>query len=356
MNNPLSNVSLSKGTQVQVAIVNEVDKATRDMGQEFTEDGKRCVINAMAGLVTHCKNQDIPFNSLDMTMVKIALRNVGFTELDFAATPAEAYYDIRKTDNGYSVSIRPQGAGNEKLTRRFGVNVQELKSAILVREKDEYTLPGFDGEKMTPFTWKPHDFTSKVIMVVYPLKKKDGSYEYLIGTREGIKPNLIAQIRQSNLYTFKKPNGGTDVQRRQQFYDEMDAEFEKMTVDQILADPKWRKELTPTYTSGGSVEAMVIRKMKNNALKNYPREYSNTYQAEAVKDMYEDVDQSLNEKPQKFVDVDMVAKVEEEIAEPVSGDAPKDFEVDGDGVVEKEEPTKEPEPTPTKTDNYEEEI
>ena len=368
MANNLEKVQLNAIQQYQVDIVNQVEKGLAEVGQTFTEYGKQCVVNALAAIIITTKNNDIKVGDLDQTMLKIALTNVGLTELNFNAIPAEAFLDIRKAGgkkdaNGvyhetYSIAIRPQGAGNEKLTRRFGVNVKELKPALLIREGDDYTLPGFDGEKMTPFTWKPKSLDKKVIMVVYPLLKTDGSYEYLMATRDSIVPNLIAQIRQNNLYTFKKQENGRssiDTEKRDAFYEELNNDFDGKTLDEILADPKWKKELSNTYTSGGSKEAMILRKMKNNALKNYPREYDNNAIAEAVKDMFEDKDESLNEKPKKVIDVDAVEKVEKEIEEPVGDQAPKDFFVNDDSELEPVTvPTEEPKPV--KKDHYDEDL
>ena len=367
MNN-LANVNLTKGQQLQVELVNQVDKATQDMGATITEYGRQCVINAIGNLVTYCRTNGVQFGLIDPTMVKIALQNVGFTELNFAATPAEAYFDLRKTVfedgkgnkvNGYTIAVKPQGAGNEKLTRRFGVNVKELKPAWLIREGDEFTYPSFNGLHMTPPKWTPKSYDKKIIMVCYPLVLKDDSVEYLIATREGIKPNLIAQVRQNNLYTFKKKNSKgyevTDTEARDKFYDEVNEIFEKLTVDEILADPRWREQLTPTYTSGGSKEAMVLRKMKNNALKNYPREFATDYIAQAVKDMYEDKDESLNIDKKNAIDIDPVEKVEDEIKEePKPENVVPNFEVNDDGEVVEENVAEEPNPGTSKSDNYDE--
>ena len=364
MNNYLDKTPVSKGTETRIQLANEVEKGVVEVGQKFTDYGKQCVVNAIANLLSVCKNNSYEFKDLDLAMVKIALTNIGFTELNFAATPAEAYWDIRKADNGYAVVAKPQGAGNEKLTRRFGVNVKELYSPILVREKDKYTLPGFDGTKMTPFTWQPASYDGKVIMVVYPLKKMDDTMEYLIATREGIKPNLIAQIRQNNLYTFKKKNSQgndvLDVEKREAFYKEVNDTFENMTVDEILNTPRWLEELTPTYSSGGSKEAMVIRKMKNNALKNYPRDFGNSAIAQAVNDMREDRDDSLFQK-EDALEADIVEKVEEEINEQpkASEGAVKDFDVPKEEPKkeekkkeEKPKPEPEPQPAPTSSKDY----
>ena len=172
--------SLTQMQQYPVDIVKQVEQGLTEVGQTFTQYGKTCVINAMAAIIIASKSTGIKVGDIDQTMLKIELKNVGLTELNFNAIPAEAFLDIRKgrEPGKYSIAIKPQGAGNEKLTRRFGVNVGELKTALLIREGDEYTLPGFDGEKMTPFKWQPKSLDKKVIMVVYPLLKKDGTPTY----------------------------------------------------------------------------------------------------------------------------------------------------------------------------------
>ena len=149
------------------------------------------------------------------------------------------------------------------------------------------------------------------------------------------------------LYKFKKKVKGQngkeyevpDKEKRDEFYKRVDTELENMKVDEILANPEWLEWVNPTYSSGGSKEQMIIRKMKNNALKNYPKEYDNAYIKNSVENMYEDRDDSLDEKPKKIQggDVDVVEKVEKEINAPVNETAPKDFEVSEDGEVVKEE-------------------
>ena len=343
--NPVAS-SKDKATSLQVTLMNRLDAATQEMGQEFTPYGKQCVINAIAGFLILCKGKEIALDQIDSTTIMLALQNVGYTELNCAAIPSECYFDLRKTTkNGktsYTVSIKPQGAGNEKLVRKYGVGVEELMPAWLVREGDKFTLPSYKGLEMTEPEWERKSLDGKVVMVVYPVKMKNGRVEYLMATRESIKPNIIAQIRQNALYAdeFKKDWTGsdgkkhysTDEKKRDEFYARLDAEFENLTVDQILANPEWMKWVNPTYTSGGSREAMVLRKMKNNALKNYPKEYDSTYIAEAVKSMFEEKDDSLNEPPvalRKSVDA-TIEKVEKEIEteEPPTANAPADFDVD----------------------------
>ena len=348
---------LTGGQALQVQLLAELDKSSQAMGREFTDYGKQCVINAIAGLVAFCKQNNTAIQDLDPTLLRLSLQNIGYTELNYSAIPSEVYFDIRKTDKGKILTIKPQGAGIEVLVRKHGVGLKSetgLRSAILIREGDEFTLPQFNGIEITPPTYKPkfENINNKVIAVMYAAIKIDNSVEYLIATREGIKPNIIAQIRQNTLYDkrFKSYNAKDDKyyideEKRQKFWDELDAWAEKKTVDQMLADPEYAPYINPTYTSGGSREQMILRKMKNNALKNYPKNYGNAYVRNAVENMYEDVDDSLKEKP---IGKDVVATVEKEITEPSKEEQVPDFEVNEDGeVIRQEEQAAEPEPEKT---------
>ena len=327
-----TNTQLTGGLKLQDQLLKELDTAAENFGQEFTEYGRQCVINAISALVIYCKDKNIDLKELDATLLRLALQNVGYTELNFSAIPSECYFDIRKVYKdkqfaGYTLSIKPQGAGNEKLTRKYGVDLKALGSALLIREGDTFKLPGFDGFNRTPFTWEPKSLDAKVIMVVYPIKKLDDSIDYLIATRESVKANIIAHIRQNAL----------KEEKRDELYARLDAFAENHSVDELLAAPDFRDWINPTYISGSSKEQMLLRKMKNNALKNYPKEYANAYMKNAVESMFEDVDESLNEKPKNVIDGDIVEEVEKDISEKPKGDSVHDFEVEEEENKEVEE-------------------
>lgn len=342
--------ALTGALKVQSELMNELNVSSENNGVEFTDYGKKCVMNAISGLVTLATSQGIDFKQINGSMLKLALQNVGYTELNYAAMPSEVYFDLRKVRNqdgttSYLPSIKPQGAGNEKLLRKYGVGLKKdtgLRTPWLVREGDDITFPSFDGLEMTPPKWTPKSYDKKVIMVVYPAQKIDGSVEYLIATREGIKANIIAQIRQNTLYAFQKFDGKSkvvDEDARNKFYDELNKFAEEHKVDELIDNPKYAPYINPTYTSGGSKEQMILRKMKNNALKNYPKEYNNSAQRDAVENMWEDNDDSIKEKPS--VAKDVVSKVEKELDEKTNEGAIQDFTVDEDGVVETNDSPKE---------------
>lgn len=355
-------VALSGGLKLQNQLLAELDKANEEFGADFTKYGKQCAINCIAGIVTFCKQNDVQIDKIDPTLLRLQVQNVGFTELNYASIPSEIYFDLRRTyikytdkDTGeeksketYTIAIKPQGAGNEKLVRKYGVGLKKdtgLHNAILVREGDEFIMPQYNGLEMTPPIYKPQlkNANNKIIAVIYPAEKEDGSVEYLIGTRESVKANIIAQIRQNTLYSFKEKYTGkngreyerTDKEARDKFYDELNKKAEDMTVDEMLADEEILQYVNPTYTSGGSKEQMILRKMKNNALKNYPKEYDNTFVTNAVKDMFEDKDDSVLERK------DITKKVEKELDEDFNEDVLDDFKVVDAEVSEKQTPTEE---------------
>ena len=350
-------VALTGGLALQTKLLEELDKANQDFGADFTPYGKTCAINAIAGLVMFCKQNDIDLKDVDPTMLRLQVQNVGFTELNYASIPSEVYFDLRKQnvwayeyneETGkkekvekatYSVSIKPQGAGNEKLVRKYGVGLKKgtgLHNAILIREGDEYQMPQFNGITVTPFIYKPklENANNKVIAVCYPVEKEDGAVEYLIATRDSVKANLIAQIRQNAMYADEFFNEeeytGKDGKKhkkkklnkelRDTFYARVNEIAQGITVDEMLDNPELLPYINPTYTSGGSKEAMIMRKMKNNALKNYPKEYDNSYISNAVRDMFEENDRTVLEKK------NAIDAVEYDLDEDLNDDVIDDFD------------------------------
>lgn len=332
-------VAVTGGLAIQQQLIGELEKASQEFGVGFTEYGLRCAINSIAGVLMFTKQNGIDIKEIDPTLLRLQIQNVGYTELNCATMPSEVYFDIRKSTNAdgklvYQLTIKPQGAGNEKLVRKYGVGLKEgtgLHPAVLIREGDEFVLPSYNGITITPFKYVPklENANNKVIAVVYPIEKADGTIDYLYATRDSVKPNIIAQIRQNTLYEFKKvvskytdkygnerEKTEIDVDARNEFYERINQLAEKLSVDELLENEEVKKYVNPTYTSGGSKEAMILRKMKNNALKYYPKEYDNTMVAESVHNMWEENDTSVIEKKnaKQFVkDVD--AQVDEDVNE-----------------------------------------
>lgn len=339
--------TVSGGLAIQQKLLSELDKAGQEFGIGFTDYGRRCAINAIAGVVMFTKQNGISIYDIDPTLLRLEVQNVGYTELNCATQPSEVYFDVRKSINAdgktiYQLKIKPQGAGNEKLVRTYGVGIKKgtgLSQAILVHEGDELVLPSYNGATVTPFKYTPkfENANNKVVAVIYVLEKVDGKFEYLYATRESVKANIVAQIRQNALYAFKKVTGQytdkygnkkekyeNDPDARDAFYEHVNELAEKMTVDELVNCKELQEYINPTYTSGGSKEAMIIRKMKNNALKNYPKEFDNSIIEASVHNMWEEDDTSVLEKKDARKVID---NVNAEIDEDVNEDTIEDFDV-----------------------------
>lgn len=323
-------VALSPYQKFQKNEIIGIEETLKQSGCELTPYGKKCAINVIAGIISFLQESGKDFKDVNMTLLRLSVQNVALTELNYAALPSEIYFDLR----GNVLTVKPQGAGNEKLVRTYGVKVEDLSMPWLIREGDEFTLPSYDGESCTSPKWVRKSLDKPVIAVCYKVKKTDGSCEWLISGREEVAMNLIAQIRQNALYKFnKKDKDGklifnkygkpiVDTEARDKFYDSLN----DRKLDDLLNDPKLKEFINPTYTSGGSKQQMIIRKMKNNALKQYPKEYNNALQKQAVENMFEDDDESLkvSKNPDDIVDNEVSDET-----------APKDFNVDDNGVVSK---------------------
>lgn len=342
-----TNQPVTGALALQNKLLAELQLAAETRGQDFTEYGKKCVVNAIASIIVYNKKEGIDLTAYDPSILRVALQNVGDTELNIAAMPSECFLDIRKDKNGRTIKILPQGAGYEKLLRNYGVNVKEVRTPWIIREGDEFTYPSYDGLDVVPPKWSPKSYDAKPIMVVFPIIKKDGYIEYLISTRNGVKANLIAHIRQNTLYTFKKEvinkegkkEKVVDEEKRAAFYNQLNIDFADKSLDECLAMEKYHEYINDTYLAGSAKESMIIRKMKNNAVNSYPKEYRDTYMAEAVKNMTEDYDESLDEDKlyKDTIDADITEKVEKEINEEPQGDAVPDFEVENESKEESEE-------------------
>lgn len=301
--NKVANVKTGK-----VALVAQTELYTNmlatsfeNMQIEFTPYKKICMINALMKMKELLISKGKDFNSKDIDQSNIVsiLNKVSMLELNLAASPAECYLQFRNVkqyDDTYKLSFEfgIEGNGNDALLRNFGVDVKDVKGAFVVREGDDFTYPYFDGEKMIPPTWKPKSFYKKPIKVFYIITKKDGSKEFLISEREEVVKNLQAHIS-NNLM-------GVSSIEKNAILDKIS----NMTLENILDDKSLRKItikdktitlISPAWANPQSREDMILRKMKNNATKKYPKDFKNSYIENEYESTFEDYDQYRTSAP-----------------------------------------------------------
>lgn len=346
-------LTLSPARQQEV-ISAELFGTAEKMDYKYSEYGKKCALNGIVAAQVYLRGVGKEFKDINIPLFILSLHNLAVTELNCATIPSEAFCDMR----GDVLTFKPQGVGNERLVRKFGVGIKPetgLHKCWVIREGDEFTLPQFDGLETVPPKWTPKSLSGKVKMVVYPVEKANGDVEWLMADRASVIQNVVAQCRQNALYAFivKGEDGkpvyrygrqAVDTKKRDAYYEIINnlAEQANGDLDKFLSNPEVKQYINPTYTSFGSREAMILRKMQNNALKQYPKDYESSIVAKAISDMNEDLDESLNERNAIDEHEDVIERVEKETERPPQGEKVPDFEVDESTGEIVDEPKEEP--------------
>lgn len=349
-------LALSPARQQEV-ISAELFGTAEKMDYKYTDYGKKCALNGIVAAQVYLRGVNKEFKDVNIPLFLLSLHNLAVTELNCATIPSEAFCDMR----GDVLTFKPQGVGNERLVRKFGVGIKPetgLHKCWVIREGDEFTLPQFDGLDIVPPKWTPKSLSGKVKMVVYPVEKSNGDVEWLMADRSSVIQNVVAQCRQNALYAFVvrgedgKPvyrygRQVVDTKKRDAYYETINALAEQANgdLDKFLAFPEVKQYVNPTYTSFGSREAMILRKMQNNALKQYPKDYESSIVAKAISDMNEDLDESLNDRNVIDNQEDVIEKVEQETKAAPQGEKVPDFDVDestGEIINKTDEKAEEP--------------
>lgn len=306
---------------------------TRDFernGVQYDEYSKQCAMNAMSAIYQLVQNTDkTDMNNLNTSNLREVVAQCASLKLNANAMPREVFFQLRSKQVGGQwvkmVEMGVEGDGNDALLRQFGNNVDTVYPVWLVKDGDDFTYPRRRGIEIKPAEWTPKGLSDKTVRVVYPVKLKDGTIDYLIAEREPVRTNLIAHIRNNLMNeTFgicENRYKATDKQKA-----EIKAKKEKIlsafraceTVDDML---KCEYAVTP-YVSAAwldTPEAMIVRKMRNNAIKKFPKNLNSMASSsllqldETYKASQEEI--AENENSQEFVIEDETVVAESEAVE-----------------------------------------
>ena len=294
---------------------------TRDFelcGVSFDEYSKQCAMAAMTSIYQLVKDSDKvkDLNSLDTSNLREIVGQAASLKLNANAVPRECYFQLRtkKVGDNYLqvVEMGIEGDGNDAMLRNYGENVDTVYPCWLVKEGDEFSYPKHKGIEMTPPEWEEKGQSQKVIRVVYPIKLKDGTFQYLIAEREGVKVNLFAHVRNNLMNeTFgicKNRYNATDKQleeikaKKEEIYDAL---RKCETIEDMLACEIAKPFISAAWLD--TPESMIVRKMRNNAVKKYRKDFNSMAK------------QSFNQLDETYV------SVQEEIADNANSE---DFIVD----------------------------
>lgn len=278
-------------------IINAIEKFSQARALDLDDYQKICGINALNYIATLVDDMS---TDLDRNNVTSVVQDIMFLRLNVANGEIAI---IKRYNKGGKdkVEFQVMGHGNDTLLRDFGVNVKKVHQAWLVRENDIYEPQQFVGIKKTDPVWKIVSDTKikrgKLVRVVYPVELHDGEVIYLEGEREDVKISLIAQAKQNMMKAKDKKKA-----------EELLREMETVDLDTLIENPEWRdkeievlqwdnknnkwgtgstKIFNDTYT-GFSRENMIERKMRNHAIRKYPKKLDNQFVREAHERTFEE--------------------------------------------------------------------
>lgn len=299
-------------------------------GVQYDEYSKQCAMNAMGAIFQLVQNTDkVDMNNLNNSNLREVVAQCASLKLNANTMPREVFFQLRSKQVGGQwvkmVEMGVEGDGNDAMLRQFGNNVDTVYPVWLVKEGDDFTYPRRRGIDIEPAEWTPKGLSDKTVRVVYPVKLKDGTIDYLIAEREPVRTNLIAHIRNNLMNeTFgicENRYKATDKQKA-----EIKAKKEEIlsvfraceTVDDML---KCEYAVTP-YVSAAwldTPESMIVRKMRNNAIKKFPKDLNSMASNsllqldETYKASQEEIAQ--NENSQEFAVEDEAVVAESEAVE-----------------------------------------
>ena len=306
-----------------------VSRDFEQCGVSYDEYAKQCAMNAMSSIFQLVQNTDnTDMNNLNTSNLREVVAQCASLKLNANAVPREVYFQLRsKQITGQwckMVEMGIEGDGNDALLRQFGNNVDTVYPVWLVKEGDDFTYPRRRGIEVEPAEWTQKGLSDKTVRVVYPVKLKDGTVDYLIAEREPVRTNLIAHIRNNLLNeTFgicENRYKATPKQKEQikaKKEEILSAVRECETLEDIL-----KCEVAKPYISAAwldTPEAMIVRKMRNNAIKKFPKNLNNMASNsllqldETYKASQEEIAQ--NENSQEFVVEDESVVAESEAVE-----------------------------------------
>lgn len=316
-NTKINQLTTQTQTTYKTALVKQTETYTRmlteslgEMNIDFSNYQKICVINCIQKMKEMLTKEGLDFSQIDQSNITSILTQVSMLQLNISASPRECYLQFRNVKmkvNGEEqwkkvFEFGIEGDGNDAILRRYGVGVKNLRGAFVVREGDEFTFPYFDGEKIVAPTWKPVSYHKKPIKVFYIVDKEDGTKEYLISEREEVVKNIQAHI--SNNIMKEKEDVKNQIMEK----------ISNMSLDEILDDKSLSKYISPAWTNPQSRNDMILRKMKNNATKKFPKDFKNAFIESSYEKTFEDYDQYREPKQ----DINPIDAVDVEIEENAS--------------------------------------
>lgn len=305
-------------------LTNMVSQDYADCGIEIDEYSKKCAMSAMTNIYQLVKTSGIDIKTMDTSNLREVVGQCASLKLNANAVPRECYFQLRKKKigNNYvqTVEMGIEGDGNDAILRQFGENVDTVYPVWIVKEGDKFIYPKHKGIKIVPPEWEQVGASEKVDKVVYPVKLTDGTFQYLIAERQSVKVNLFAHVRNNLMNeTFGICESRYKASEKQlaEIKERKEVIFEALrkcaTVEEMLDCVEARPYISAAWLD--TPESMIVRKMRNNAIKKFKKNYD----AMAQRSMLQ-VDETYQQVQEEIADnansEEFVADAEAEVVTP----------------------------------------
>lgn len=307
------------------------DLVVRDFqgnGVQFDDYAKNCAMNAMSSIYQLVKGSGEEMKNIDTSNLREIVGQCASLKLNANSFPKECYFQLRKKKIGdnyvQTVEFGIEGAGHESLLRKFGINVDKVYDWWIVKEGDDFVYPKRKGMKVEPPEWVPKGLSEKTERVVLPILLNDGTETYLISERDSVKTNFFAHVRNNLMNeTFgicQNRYKASDEQKRQ-----IDAKKEEIynalrkceTIEDMIHCPEAQPYISGAWLD--TTESMIIRKMQNNAVRRFPKEFDNMAKQSYVqmddtfKVAQEEIEEKANQIPFEATEQDIIDNVAVEV-------------------------------------------
>lgn len=309
-------------------LTNMVSQDYMDCGVQFDEYSKKCAMAAMTNIYQLVKTSGVDIKTMDTSNLREIVGQCASLKLNANAVPRECYFQLRKKKigNNYvqTIEMGIEGDGNDAILRNFGEDVEMVYPVWIVKEGDTFTYPKHRGVEITPPEWEQVGESEKTDKVVYPVKLKDSTIQYLIAERQSVKVNLFAHVRNNLMNeTFgicENRYKATDKQ-----LDEIKCRKEPIfealrkcnTVEEMLECEQARPYISAAWLD--TPESMIVRKMRNNAIKKFKKNYDAMAQKSfmQIDETYQQVQEEIAENANRE---DFI--VDAEVSDTEQGDKP----------------------------------
>ncbi|MDE5575783.1 MAG: hypothetical protein K2J11_00145 [Oscillospiraceae bacterium] len=298
---------ITAASNAERTIVTSIINQLENRNIYLDEYSKECAINAVSAINNMLYTAGLNWNSpnLDPSNYQDVIKKVAVQKLNAAASNREVYFQFRNTKIGDAwkkiIEVGIEGDGNDAILRNFGVDVEKVYPYWAVREGDVFEYPTFSGIDVTPPKWTPKG-DGKVVRVVYPIKLKSGVIDYRIAERADVVRNLHAHIMNNMMnetFGICADRYKATAEQKAQIEakkSELKAKIKDMSLDELLDFPDIQPWISPSWSEPHSREAMILRKMRNNAIKKFPKDFGSAYALDAYNQLTDESVSSVSEE------------------------------------------------------------